>query len=270
MATNWEPIVYLDPSQYPAIVSHQIWSPDLFNHEAPTSALGSQIYNTANASGTNISQQINPSTGYPWFDTPSNGAIRYPSGPVQYFAGARLAVNLSHPFTVTTGEDLLALVSPPLGSPYTPTPQKFTKESSLWATGKFSYAAGISREAYTGSVNGYGQDVYDISLPGLLPLIDGVGGDPYAHATGVYIDGTIYKIDFSVLVDFVSGLPGEGSPSSYQYFGLWDTSIEGYWTTGTWTEPNCTLWWAYPMALPLIGSPDLSSVLSIGKTIYWV
>lgn len=133
-------------------------------------------------------------------------------------------------FKISTGGDLIH-------NDVWNTPSSLVDEQFLWAGGWFSYGAQFLSESTTPSQNGGGQDGNEV----IYPLI----GPP---SLKVKIDNTTYDIE-----SFEDGIAdtyvSEGNPvgSGYRVTTIVRTS----------------------MKLRLVGHPDLSSILSIGKIIIW-
>lgn len=111
-------------------------------------------------------------------------------------------------------------------------------EQTLWSSGGFSFDAALSRESFTGTQNGYGQDAYDYTYD-----------PPAPPKMKVKIDSTTYSVE-SFSYDISTVVVSESSPPNTQYaISTTETSV---------------------VKVQLVGHPDLSSLLWVGKTVYWV
>jgi hypothetical protein len=104
-----------------------------------------------------------------------------------------------------------------------------TTEQALWAAGKFSYAAATYSETQTGDQDWYGE-VPAIAVPA---------------PTKVYINGIAYAI-----ASIAWGSVEQWTSSGTMPYGYQERC-----------DKNAVV--------TLVGAPNLQSILSVGKTVYW-
>lgn len=159
------------------------------------------------------------------------------AGDYQFFEYAKD----STPYTIVVGSDLFL---PNIAEPLFPAlGTNLQAEQSLWAVGKFTYGVYLYSEYWSGSQNSGGQDAYSHSYP--VPNLATIG------FTKVIIDNVCYDlleseaVESSCLWAHTEHSEGPGAPQ----YDVFDAVTLTY-------------------ALKIVGAPNLSSILSVGKVVY--
>jgi hypothetical protein len=160
-------------------------------------------------------------TGPGWSNGGNHGSNIITNLFALFLEGTKYPLN---PLTITTGGDLLGITA------------TTTHESDLWALGKLTYGFAVERESYSGSQDGYGQNVYDNTYP-----------CPGTPSSKLVIDSTIYDIESFA----------------------WDSAVSNEITTG---GPTWDIYFSKITAtiITLVGHPNLTGILALAKEVYWI